>query len=58
MNKSFLPLLVIALLTGSIIFTQLIGAKEEKADVTIAINGTDTMMYDKTAFEVKSGQKV
>ena len=58
MNKSFLPLLVIALLSGSIAFTKLIGAKEEKADVTIAINGTDTMMYDKTAFDVKSGQKV
>ena len=29
-----------------------------KVDVHININGTDTMMYSKTSFEVKSGQKV
>ena len=29
-----------------------------KVDVHVDINGTDTMMYSKTQFEVKSGQKV
>ena len=29
-----------------------------KVDVHVEINGTDTMMYSKTSFEVKSGQKV
>ena len=30
----------------------------QKVDVNVEINGTDTMMYSKTSFEVKSGQKV
>jgi azurin len=60
MSKSFLPIALIALLVlgGATTTHFLKAAKEEKADVTVAINGTDTMMYDKTVFEVKSGQKV
>jgi azurin len=49
---------ILTLLTLSIAAWFSLSAKEEQADVTVAINGTDTMMYDKTAFEVKAGQKV
>ena len=49
---------IITLLTITVAAWFSLSAKEEQTDVTISINGTDTMMYDKTAFEVKAGQKV
>ncbi|MDE0819989.1 MAG: plastocyanin/azurin family copper-binding protein [Opitutales bacterium] len=58
MNKSYLPILLIALISGSFMYNHIVSAKDEKVDVTVEFNGTDTMMYSKTAFEVKSGQKV
>lgn len=59
MNKSCLPLVLIALsLSGFLLYNKILIAKEEKADVTVELNGTDTMMYSKTTFEVKAGQKV
>ena len=59
MNKSCLPLLLIAFaLSGFLLYNKILIAKEEKADVTVEFNGTDTMMYSKTTFEVKAGQKV
>jgi len=61
MKKSYLPILILALLAVGGVSTSvyLQAAKaEEKVDVTIEVKGTDTMMYDKTAFEVKAGQKV
>ena len=61
MKKSYLPILTFVLLAVGGVFTSvyLKAAKaEEKVDVTIEVKGTDTMMYDKTAFEVKAGQKV
>jgi azurin len=58
MNKSYLPLLIITLISGSFMYNHLVSAKDEKVDVTVEFNGTDTMMFSKTAFEVKSGQKV
>ena len=53
MKKLILTLLTFTLAAG---FT--LNAADEKADVTVSITGNDTMMYNKTAFEVKSGQKV
>ena len=53
MKKLILTLLSITLVAGSTL-----NAADEKADVTVNITGNDTMMYDKTSFEVKSGQKV
>ena len=58
MNKSHLPLFTLALLSGAFITSHIASAKDEKVDVTVEFNGTDTMMYSKTAFEVKTGQKV
>ena len=50
--------LTLTILTLTLAACLSLNAADEKADVTVTIKGTDTMMYDKTTFEVKSGQKV
>jgi len=49
--------LTLTILTLTLAACLSLNAADEKADVTVTIKGTDTMMYDKTTFEVKSGQK-
>ena len=48
---------LITLLCPNITFSEDTPSKQ-KFDVNINIDGTDTMMYSKNSFEVKSGQKV
>lgn len=50
--------LTLTILTLTLAACLSLNAADEKADVTVNITGNDTMMYDKTTFEVKSGQKV
>ena len=50
--------LTLTILTLTLAACFSLNAADEKADVTVNITGNDTMMYDKTTFEVKSGQKV
>jgi azurin len=50
-------LCLITLLSPNITFSEGT-ASEEKFDVHVKIDGTDTMMYSKTSFEIKSNQKV
>ena len=48
---------LITLLSPNITFSEDTPSKQE-FDVHVSIDGTDTMMYSKNSFEVKSGQKL
>ena len=50
-------LFLITLLSPNITFSEDTPLKQ-KFDVNVSIDGTDTMMYSKNSFEVKSGQKI
>ena len=50
-------LFLFTLLSPNITFSEDTPSKQ-KFDVNVSIDGTDTMMYSKNSFEVKSGQKV
>ena len=50
-------LCLITLLSPNITFSEDTGSKK-KFDVHVKIDGTDTMMYSKTSFDIKSDQKV
>ena len=66
MTIKFSSTVIITTVLFGILFNPKISYSEEtpkkknipKVDVHVDINGTDTMMYSKTHFEVKSGQKV
>tara|TARA_Y100000746_G_scaffold228596_1_gene236878 strand:- start:827 stop:1318 length:492 start_codon:yes stop_codon:yes gene_type:complete len=48
---------LITLLSPNITFSEDTPSKQE-FDVHVSIDGTDTMMYSKNSFEIKSGQKL
>ena len=50
-------LFLFTLLSPNITFSEDTPSKQ-KFDVNVSIDGTDTMMYSKNSFEVKSGQKI
>ena len=50
-------LYLFTLLSPNITFSEDTPSKQ-KFDVNVSIDGTDTMMYSKNSFEVKSGQKI